>query len=254
MWPPRTSVAQNVKELKANFKIADMMGVIVACSTQHFYFDGHMHGAMLTLIGIRYGHGMPLHLVLLILDMMRLGMAHVYGSAVCPAEVLRVSLLRHKDDLKELLAFFSENMLYAREKMRFKKGVAAYFFRRAMQNAKVKALMRQNINKEGGFDALKPVLHFTGVSLFEIMLLVTSEDLIFACPFDHHMMEQAQLEHMWAAGGNLTGFVRCEFIANEEERVDAWGRSGEDTMTHALSLSSALWAYNDGGSMSRVVS
>ena len=219
------SAAQCIAHMKKHFQIMHLVAIIIPCSHNDF---GPVKGEELVMLGKKCG-GVSLPVVVFCLDMMRLGMAEIYGCYRCGAEALAESRCRrtYGEEMAVLLEFFCENMLCIRNKMRFRRSTSTFFFNWAIKgNPALQARLTRD-----GLGCLKDVLHFSGLSLFQLMLAVKSEDSVFGTPDDRRQMDSAQLSHELAllklgAYDNLPAAVK----------VDLWGNDGPDSMTHSFAL------------------
>ena len=123
-----------------------------------------------------------------LLDTMRIGMAEVYGCpfACQPYDMLHAyrrmcgkpTLLSveavDRGMMGPVLCFFCETMLHLRGRIRFSRGLATYFCKAALESRTVLA----GLNKDG-LQSLKSILHFSGISLYELML-VSNANVLFS--------------------------------------------------------------------------
>ena len=228
------SVEDNIRVLKSKFQMVNLWAVIVTCSMKDIYF-GPMTRKDLELVGMCSG-GLPFHLVVFCMDTMRIGMAEVYGCFQCGQHTLRMSYMRCGNKSDKILDFFCENMLYLRNRMRFKPHTVEQFLRKALHCPLVK-----NILTIEGIRGLKHILHFSGISLYHMMVVARCEEVL-GTPYDIEQFEAEQLEYamsnfrrrghvdanMWNEGGEmrLLWFVGGENEVNGMQKtgLDRWGK------------------------------
>jgi len=243
--------SEHLQYLCTQFRLKQVIGVIVACSMKDAYFSDELlkiPNYILT-VGKEFGGVSPAS-VLFLIDMMRVSMKEVYGSCVVSERAIWQSYRRlcgrpfmqklqehEAQDIKTMLCFFCENMLCVRNRLRYQKGFASYLCRMALEAEQVKAVMKRK-----GLEGLKHMLHFTGLTLYELMVITDSEDL-FLWRDDVEKMDYLQLDKIFMAEDGqheLQTFMRG---AEAHGTVDAWGHDGPDTMTNAMALFSTIVEY-----------
>ena len=251
-----------INELRKDFAIIHLWSILMNTFNKTIDF-GYMQKRELIEIGETAGN-VPVRLVLFCVDMMRIGMAEVYGHVGCGESALRQSYVRNecredKDALPSIVRFFCENMVYIRRRMRFKAKTVDYFFKKALESPKVFSVM-----KHEGIEGLKHIMHFSGLSMYKLLLVVQSEHVFFAlediqlvnsAQLDYAMTRMKRAEHVDPGDDRNSSssmmFMQSVLLGTKEEGVDLWGERGPDMMSYALALVTKLAECSSTSSCSR---
>jgi hypothetical protein len=246
---------EHIWYLKENFSSKHIICAIVECAALDAYFSpaALLEGGVLARIGVSVGD-MPLASMLFLVDMMRIGMAEVYGHyfglkgllpcyrRMCGDLNLTSLGARERRLLCPMFLFFCEQMLRLRGRIRFQKGLASYLCKRALEAP----LVHNQLNTHR-LEGLKDVLHFSGLRLYELAMVSDPARLFASAKWQHALMKR-QLQDYAGKGLRIDADDVCTeqtchaFLQGPSESVvahggvDVWGNSGPDMMHHALTL------------------
>ena len=234
----------HLADLCSNFRVKVIVRVIVSLGMRDVYFSELLLAMphFIQKVGQEFGDMNP-DLVIFVIDLVRVNMLEVYGLVVVTEREIVTSYRRlcgrpglttlneaERASMRVLTTFFCDLMLCVRNSLRYNKGFVQFLCKMALEADVVKMVM-----KKRSLLGLKGILHFTGLTLYEMVKVTDSEDL-FLWYEDVEKVDYMHLDEIFLAESGqheLETFMRG---AQARGKIDVWGCDGPDMMTNAMAL------------------